>query len=207
MLAVLGLLAGTWYFWSSRREAGRQKALGRLSGRGIEGLVVIGYGFYNYMYQYQNGLGVTGLSRDVPWGLYIAQLTFLVGVAASAVMVVLPYYLHHYKQFARLTILGEFLGAGCVNEGTGIVDVRPDGDGVKRAIEQALADAEISPDQVALIVDTNYGDHGVRSAKRYTHFSLLKSLEAGFGLPCLNHACDKDVDVMSDLFGRGRDSR
>ena len=52
----------------------------------------------------------------------------------------------------QASILGEFLGAGCVNEGTGIVDVRPDGDGVKRAIEQALADAEISPDQVALIV-------------------------------------------------------
>ncbi len=60
--------------------------------------------------------------------------------------------------------------------------------------------------QVALIVDTNYGDHGVKSAKHYTHFSLLKSLEAGFGLPCLNHACDKDAGVMSDLFGGHRGS-
>jgi phosphatidylinositol-3-phosphatase len=32
--------------------------------------------------------------------------------------------------------------------------------------------------------------------------SLLKSLEAAFGLPCLNHACDPDVHVMSDLFRR-----
>jgi hypothetical protein len=55
--------------------------------------------------------------------------------------------------------------------------------------------------QVLLIVDTNYGVHGVQSAQRYTHFSLLKSLEAGFGLPCLNHACDSSVGVMSDLFG------
>ena len=47
------------------------------------------------------GLGVTGMSRDVTWGLYIAQFTFLVGVAASAVMVVLPYYLHDYKAFGR----------------------------------------------------------------------------------------------------------
>jgi hypothetical protein len=54
--------------------------------------------------------------------------------------------------------------------------------------------------QVVLVVDTNYGVHGVQSAKRYTHFSLLKSLEAGFGLPCLNHACDASVKVMSDLF-------
>ena len=58
--------------------------------------------------------------------------------------------------------------------------------------------------QVVLIVDTNYGDHGVQSGRRYTHFSLLKSLEAGFGLPCLNHACDRNVDVMSDLFGGHR---
>lgn len=57
--------------------------------------------------------------------------------------------------------------------------------------------------QVMLIVDTNYGRHGVKSATRYTHFSLLKSLEAGFELPCLNHACDRDAKVMSDLFGAG----
>jgi len=60
--------------------------------------------------------------------------------------------------------------------------------------------------QVVLIVDTNYGANGAQSAKRYTHFSLLKSLEAGFGLPCLNHACDKDAEVMSDLFGGHRGS-
>ncbi|HTC92950.1 MAG TPA: alkaline phosphatase family protein [Terriglobales bacterium] len=59
--------------------------------------------------------------------------------------------------------------------------------------------------QVVLTVDTNYGEHGVRSAKRYTHFSLLKSLEAGFGLPCLNHACDGSVKVMSDLFAADDD--
>lgn len=58
--------------------------------------------------------------------------------------------------------------------------------------------------QVMLIVDTNYGVHGVESGRRYTHFSLLKSLESGFDLPCLNHACDQSVQVMSDLF-RGRD--
>lgn len=54
--------------------------------------------------------------------------------------------------------------------------------------------------QVMLIVDTNYGPHQVVSNTRYNHFSLLKSLESGFQLPCLNHACDKDVSVMSDLF-------
>lgn len=61
--------------------------------------------------------------------------------------------------------------------------------------------------QVVAIVDTNYGVKKVASNVRYTHYSLLKSLEAGFHLPCLNHACDKNVLVMSDLFapnGRGK---
>jgi molybdopterin-containing oxidoreductase family membrane subunit len=60
------------------------------------------------------GLGITGMSRDVSWGLYIAQFTVLVGVAASAVMLVLPYYLHHHKAFGRITILGEFLAVSAV---------------------------------------------------------------------------------------------
>ncbi len=59
-------------------------------------------------------MGITGLSRDVTWGLYIAQFTFLVGVAASAVMVVLPYYLHDCKVFGKITILGEFLAISAV---------------------------------------------------------------------------------------------
>jgi phosphatidylinositol-3-phosphatase len=55
--------------------------------------------------------------------------------------------------------------------------------------------------QVVLIVDTSYGPRGVRSNVRYSHFSLLRSLEGAFRLPCLNHACDEDVRSMSDLFG------
>ncbi len=50
------------------------------------------------------------------------------------------------------TVLGEFLGGGCVTEATGIVDIRPDGDGVARAIQLALADAEIDAAEVGLIV-------------------------------------------------------
>jgi phosphatidylinositol-3-phosphatase len=55
--------------------------------------------------------------------------------------------------------------------------------------------------QVVTIVDTNYGFHGIQSSQFYTHFSLLRSLEAGFRLPCLNHACDANTATMSDLFG------
>jgi hypothetical protein len=63
-------------------------------------------------------------------------------------------------------------------------------------------DYSVAPNknQVLLIVDTSYGVHGIQSANYYNHFSLLKSIESGLGLPCLNHACDTSVAVMSDLF-------
>ena len=47
---------------------------------------IIAVGGLFYLKQFTEGLTVTGLSRDVVWGFYIAQFTFLVGVAASAVM-------------------------------------------------------------------------------------------------------------------------
>jgi molybdopterin-containing oxidoreductase family membrane subunit len=72
-------------------------------------LGLIGLGFWFYLRQLNFGLGITGLSRDVSWGFYIAQLTYMVGVAAGGVMVVLPCYLHDYKAFGRITVLGEFL--------------------------------------------------------------------------------------------------
>jgi phosphatidylinositol-3-phosphatase len=54
--------------------------------------------------------------------------------------------------------------------------------------------------QVVTIVDTNYGFHEITSGQFYTHFSLLRSLEGGFGIPCLNHACDAGTKAMTDLF-------
>jgi Ni/Fe-hydrogenase subunit HybB-like protein len=77
-------------------------------------LAVIGVGFLAYLKQLNEGLGITGLSRDVSWGLYIGQFTFLVGVAASAVMLVIPYYLHDFKKFGKIVILGEFLAVSAV---------------------------------------------------------------------------------------------
>jgi molybdopterin-containing oxidoreductase family membrane subunit len=77
-------------------------------------LIVAAIGFFFYLRQLDYGLGITGMSRDVSWGLYIAQFTFLVGIAASAVMLVLPYYLHDYKAFGKITVLGEFLAVAAV---------------------------------------------------------------------------------------------
>ena len=91
-------------FTGTKRYYGLLAALGAL--------VAIGAIFYAQ--QFMNGLMITGLGRDVSWGFYVAQFTYLVGVAASAVMVVLPYYLHNYKAFGRVTILGEFLAVAAV---------------------------------------------------------------------------------------------
>jgi phosphatidylinositol-3-phosphatase len=58
--------------------------------------------------------------------------------------------------------------------------------------------------QVVTVVDTNYGFHELTSGEYYTHFSLLRTIEGGLGLPCLNHACDASTKAMSDLFASGK---
>jgi molybdopterin-containing oxidoreductase family membrane subunit len=77
-------------------------------------LIVAGVGLVCYLDQFAHGLAITGMNRDVIWGLYVAQFTFLVGVAASAVMVVLPFYLHDQREFGRVVVLGEFLAVAAV---------------------------------------------------------------------------------------------
>ncbi len=75
-------------------------------------LVMISAGAAVWIWQLNAGLTITDMSRDVSWGFYIAQLTYLVGVAASGVMIVLPYYFHHYKKYKHLVIFGEFMAIG-----------------------------------------------------------------------------------------------
>ena len=72
-------------------------------------LAIVAVGFAAYIYQMVNGFTVTGMSRDISWGLYIGHLTFFVGVAAGGVMIVLPYYLHDVHEYQRITVIGEFL--------------------------------------------------------------------------------------------------
>jgi hypothetical protein len=55
--------------------------------------------------------------------------------------------------------------------------------------------------RVLFLVETSYARNGRVSDRAYDHFALLRTLEAGFGLACLNHACDAGVKVMEDLFG------
>ena len=77
-------------------------------------LVCIGVVIAAYINQFNYGLGLTGMSRDVSWGLYISQFVFLVGVAASGVMVAIPLYLHNFKEFGKIIIFGEFMAVAAV---------------------------------------------------------------------------------------------
>lgn len=73
--------------------------------------------------------------------------------------------------------------------------------GIPTALPAGTPFPTANQNTVVLTVQTNHGRMGVQSNRFYTSFSLLKSLESGLGLPCLNHACDPNVAVMEDLFG------
>ncbi len=75
---------------------------------------LIGVGVYGYSRQLEFGLGVTGMTDQVSWGLYIANFTFLVGVAAAAVMMVIPGYLYHNKEVKGGVLLGEMVAIGAI---------------------------------------------------------------------------------------------
>ena len=77
-------------------------------------LCLIGMGVGAYINQLNNGLILTGMSRDISWGLYIGQMAFFVGVAASGIMVAIPFYLHDYKTFQPVLIFGEFMAVAAV---------------------------------------------------------------------------------------------
>ena len=71
-------------------------------------------GAYAYSIQLREGLSVTGMSDSVSWGLYISNFTFLVGVAAAAVMLVLPSYVLHDVDFVRAVLIGEGLAVAAL---------------------------------------------------------------------------------------------
>ena len=64
--------------------------------------------------QYVYGMGTTGMTDQVSWGIYIANFTFLVGVAASAVMLVIPVYVYKRKELHHLVIFGELLAVAAI---------------------------------------------------------------------------------------------
>jgi molybdopterin-containing oxidoreductase family membrane subunit len=75
---------------------------------GLLGLCIVA-GAVAYGRQVDEGLVVTALRDPVSWGFYIGNFTFLVGVAAAAVVLVIPAYIYHWKPIKELVILGELL--------------------------------------------------------------------------------------------------
>lgn len=74
----------------------------------------MGFGLYAYSFQARFGLSVTGMNDIVSWGFYISNFTFLVGVAAAAVMLILPAYVFHDPNFHRVVIIGEGVAVGAL---------------------------------------------------------------------------------------------
>ncbi len=71
-------------------------------------------GLNAYCKQLVYGLSVTGMSDEVSWGVYIANFTFLVGVAAAAVMMVIPVYIYDNEEMHDLVIFGELLAVAAI---------------------------------------------------------------------------------------------
>ena len=68
-------------------------------------LVLIGFGLSVYAKQLDRGLIITAMRNQVSWGFYIANFTFLVGVAAAAVLLVIPAYLYQFKPIKEIVLL------------------------------------------------------------------------------------------------------
>ncbi len=71
-------------------------------------------GIYAYLVQFKVGLAATNMGNIVSWGFYISNFTFLVGVAAAAVMIILPSYLFKDKDLHKVVIIGEVVAIGAL---------------------------------------------------------------------------------------------
>ena len=72
-------------------------------------LALMGWGLMAYAHQLSEGLLVTNMRDQVSWAFYIGNFTFLVGVAAAAILLVIPAYVYDWKPIKEIAILGELL--------------------------------------------------------------------------------------------------
>ncbi len=77
-------------------------------------LTLMTIGTFAYAYQLKSGLIVTAMRDQVSWGFYISNFTFLVGVAAAAVLLVIPAYVYHWKPIKEIAVLGEMLAVSAM---------------------------------------------------------------------------------------------
>lgn len=77
------------------------------------GFCIVQAGFA-FAHQFQNGLIVTNMRDSVSWGFYIGNFTFLVGVAAAAVLLVIPAYVYDWKPIKEVALFGELLAVASI---------------------------------------------------------------------------------------------
>jgi len=77
-------------------------------------VVLIVSGAFAYAHQVRAGLGVTAMRDQVSWGFYIGNFTFLVGVAAAAVVLVIPAYVYDWKPIRQIVVYGELLAVSAI---------------------------------------------------------------------------------------------
>ena len=77
-------------------------------------LCFIFIGFIFYLKQHDLGLIETNMTDQVSWGLYIANFTYLVGMAAAAVLLVIPAYIYQFKPIKEIVVLGELFAASSI---------------------------------------------------------------------------------------------
>jgi molybdopterin-containing oxidoreductase family membrane subunit len=75
-------------------------------------VVLLGLGAY--VYQMREGLAVTNMREQVSWGFYISNFTFLVGVAAAAVLLIIPAYLYSFKSIKKIVVYGELMAVTAI---------------------------------------------------------------------------------------------
>ena len=80
---------------------------------GLLGAMIV-VGVLAYVHQMSRGLITTGMRDQVSWAFYIGNFTFLVGVAAAAVLLVVPAYVYHWKPIKEVAVLGELLAISAI---------------------------------------------------------------------------------------------
>jgi molybdopterin-containing oxidoreductase family membrane subunit len=77
--------------------------------------ILIAVGLVSYTHQYRAGLIATNMRDQVSWAFYVGNFTFLVGVAAAAVLLVIPAYVYQWKPIKEVAILGELLAISALS--------------------------------------------------------------------------------------------
>lgn len=80
---------------------------------GVLGALVVA-GVAAWIYQLANGLGVTGMSNGVSWGLYIACFMFFVGLSAGGLIVASSASVFHIAEYKKVALPAIICSTVCI---------------------------------------------------------------------------------------------